>query len=207
MSPVPVSHPFSGTSARTKWTWFVAALLVFVGSAVAMNALVDWSNHPPDVELNPYAGWIAGIWGDFADFEMAGSDGTAQIVDDWGDDRWRLSVALLADYPFLLAYAVLLSLPLAGLSDLRQSAIWARRSLAVAAWLPFAAAGLDAVENAALLSVVAQRGPWLAHLATWAAMFKFTLIHLSLVAIVAGALVTLVQRTSASRPRPQISSA
>ena len=103
-------------------------------------------------------------WG-IVSLELAWSSASAgRILDSWNEDaRLYAAFGLGFDYLFLCAYGALTwsLLRLRAMALARaQRARWARacRSLSFAAW---AAAGCDALENAALWRVLAdQAAPW-----------------------------------------------
>ena len=110
-------------------------------------------------------------------FELAGSAGSDAILARWGEAGRPWAIAsLVLDFPFLAAYT---TLNLVVLERLRQRAasrgdrLLALLARPVAA-LEIVAGASDAVENAALLVVVARRGdPDRAALARRAACTKF----------------------------------
>jgi hypothetical protein len=109
-------------------------------------------------------------------FELAGPRRSAEILRRWGTDGQRAARAsLILDFPFLVAYTTL-GLRLTGQATDALGARWprlARLGPAVAA-VQVAAGALDAVENSALLGVVARGGDArLAALAQKSARAKF----------------------------------
>jgi hypothetical protein len=115
-------------------------------------------------------------------FELAGTpEGAARITRRWGEaGRAAARRSLLLDYPFLAAYASLQALvcEVAG-----ETMRWrGRTTLAAAgaplAWGQLAAGGFDAIENAALLGVVAGYSQRLPAVARRCAVAKFALLAL-----------------------------
>jgi hypothetical protein len=113
-------------------------------------------------------------------FELAGTPERAErIMQRWessGQAAARRSLVL--DYPFLVAYASLQALACNAASDtLRRRD---RKLLAAAgapvAWGQLAAGGFDAIENAALLGVIAGGDARLPALARACATAKFALL-------------------------------
>jgi hypothetical protein len=94
-------------------------------------------------------------------FELAGPGGSDAILARWGDDGRRWAIAsLVLDFPFLAAYT---ALNLVLVERLRQRAVTRGDRVLAALARPVAALQIvagacDAVENAALLLVVARRG-------------------------------------------------
>jgi hypothetical protein len=127
-------------------------------------------------------------------FELAGPGGSEAILERWGEGGRRWAVAsLLLDFPFLVAYT---ALNLSIVERIRRRAVARdRRVLAVlarpVAVVAIGAGASDAVENAALLAVVARRGDRArAALARRAAQAKFAGL---------GALWTYVAASGAAR--------
>jgi hypothetical protein len=110
-------------------------------------------------------------------FELAGPDRSADILRAWGVEGQRAARAsLLLDFPFLVAYTVL-NVRLTGRARdaLSGRGGWMAGGLAsTVAAAQVAAGACDAVENVALLSVVAHGGDArLAAVARSAALVKF----------------------------------
>jgi hypothetical protein len=112
-------------------------------------------------------------------FELAGTPERAErIMQRWGPTgRAAARRSLILDYPFLLAYAPLQALACAAAGDTMRRRH--RRLLAAAgtpiAWAQLAAGGFDAIENAALLGVLAGRDARLPAVARACATAKFAL--------------------------------
>ncbi len=110
-------------------------------------------------------------------FELAGPDRSKEILRAWGAGGRRAARAsLLLDFPYLVAYTVL-NVRLTGHV---RDALTARGAGALSAAAPavtaiqIAAGTCDAIENAALLGVVARDGDArLASIARTAALLKF----------------------------------
>jgi hypothetical protein len=110
-------------------------------------------------------------------FELAGPDRSTEILRSWGAEGRRAARAsLLLDFPYLVAYTVL-NVRLTGRAGEALEAQGAdsfRRLAPVVAAIQVAAGTCDAVENAALLGVVARGGDSrLACVARTAARAKF----------------------------------
>jgi hypothetical protein len=113
-------------------------------------------------------------------FELAGTpQRTERIMQRWGKTgRAAARRSLILDYPFLVAYASLQALACNAASDSMR-----RRDLnmlaaagAPLAWGQLAAGGFDAIENAALLAILAGHGGHLPALARACARAKFSLL-------------------------------
>ena len=104
-------------------------------------------------------------------FELAGPRRSAEILRHWGAEGQRAARAsLLLDFPYLVAYT---TLNVRITRRARDSAPFHRLRPAVAG-IQVAAGACDAVENAALLGVIARGGDArLASLARAAARAKF----------------------------------
>lgn len=116
-------------------------------------------------------------------FELAGPQSSPEILRRWGTDGQRAARAsLLLDFPYLVAYTTLgvrLTARAAAALGARSTRL-ARFGPAVAA-VQIAAGVCDAVENAALLGVVARGGDaQLATLARNSALAKFAGLVLGL---------------------------
>jgi hypothetical protein len=110
-------------------------------------------------------------------FELAGPDRSTEILRSWGvEGRRAARASLLLDFPYLVAYTIL-NVRLTGRAReaLEAQGAGTFSHLApVAAAVQVAAGACDAVENAALLGVVARGGDRrLASVARTAARAKF----------------------------------
>jgi hypothetical protein len=110
-------------------------------------------------------------------FELAGPDRSAAILEKWGAEGRRAARAsLLLDFPYLVSYTALNVALMQRSSDrLRANGAPVFAALGpVVAVVQVAAGACDAIENAALLGVVARRGDArLASVARTAALTKF----------------------------------
>lgn len=110
-------------------------------------------------------------------FELAGPDRSTEILRAWGTEGQRAARAsLLLDFPFLVAYTMLgVQLTRLARETLTEQGASALGAIApVVAFLQVGAGACDAVENAALLGVVARGGDArLASIARSAARAKF----------------------------------
>ncbi|HEY3829766.1 MAG TPA: hypothetical protein VGL57_11270 [Solirubrobacteraceae bacterium] len=113
-------------------------------------------------------------------FEVAGSEQRAKrITQRWGaSGQAAARRSLLLDYPYLVGYATLqaIACEMAGESMRRQGFELRGGAAAALAWGQLAAGGFDAIENAALLGVLAGRSERLPALARACATVKFMLI-------------------------------
>ena len=115
-------------------------------------------------------------------FEVAGTrEGAERIMRRWGPEgRAAARQSLILDYPFLVGYASLQAPTCAAAADAMRRRGWRARAAAGAAvsWGQLAAGGFDALENAALLGVLAGRRRRLPAVARACATAKFALIGL-----------------------------
>ena len=115
-------------------------------------------------------------------FELAGSpERSRRIMEKWGPEgRSAARMSLLLDYPFLVTYSGLQFAACGAASDsLRRGGATALADAGrVIAPAQFAAGAFDAVENTALLGVLAGRSDRLPAVARAAARVKFTLLKL-----------------------------
>lgn len=115
-------------------------------------------------------------------FELAGTPERSRLIlERWGaDGQSAARVSLLLDYPYLVSYAGLQAAICGAASDAlreggRTTLAAAGNLMAIAQW---AAGAFDAVENAALLGVLAGRSDRLPGLARTCACAKFALLGL-----------------------------
>ena len=117
-----------------------------------------------------------------------------QMLDSWGSDgQVYAALNLGLDYVFLVLYPCSIALGGALLSDalkLRQSFLSGAGALL--SWLQFGAGASDAVENAALITVLlgSQQPAW-PELAWWCAGIKFTIVGIGLGYVMIGAVYML----------------
>jgi hypothetical protein len=137
-------------------------------------------------------------------FELAGSASTArQVVESWdADARVQAGFSLGLDYLFLVVYSTTIALACLWVADALRPGSRRAASLGVwLAWGQWAAAALDAVENAALLAALLgpTDPPW-PELARACALPKFALVVAGLAYAALGAAATATRRlTSADR--------
>jgi hypothetical protein len=108
------------------------------------------------------------------------------------------------DYVYLLVYSTTLGLASVMLgATLRDRGAHKAADLArPIAWMQWLAAGFDAIENAALLDTLTWRGaPRFSDVSWVSASAKFTLVAIGVVYLVAGGLLALWRRSSASPQR------
>jgi hypothetical protein len=136
-------------------------------------------------------------------FEVAGNQERArEILAQWGPEgRSAARASLVIDYPFLLAYASFYALACTALAGAlgRRGFGWLSSVGMRLAWGALAAGAFDAVENAALLGVLATDGSGaLAATARWFAVGKFTLTTLVILYVLGGLGLCLVRRRPAA---------
>jgi len=131
-------------------------------------------------------------------FEFAGDAATAHaMMESWGE-RGRLYAALSLglDFLFLLLYAAAIALACVRVaSRLAAPGTWAERAGWILAWAQPVAAGLDAVENVALIQLLlGSSTPLWAPLAWICAAVKFALVGLGLAYALPGLCLLGVRR-------------
>jgi hypothetical protein len=171
-----MSHPLAVIPPAQRPYWFTFFLILTLVVMVALNVL----GAPLQTAVAPLG---------IVSFELAGDVATAQqIVDSW-DDQARVYAGfnLGLDYLFMVAYATVIALAILWLADSLQLQGRARAAAVGLAWGQWLAAGLDAVENAALLILLVGQvaNPWPA-IAFWTAVVKFGLIGLGLLYVLLG---------------------
>lgn len=133
-------------------------------------------------------------------FEVAGSEERArEILGEWGEGRHDTARAsLIVDFPYLVAYSVFLSLAVTAVAEANRRRLRLARIGAPLAWAALGAAVFDAIEDIALLRMVAghvdQPNPAIAR---WAATVKFVLAGAALIYVLAGLAVRLADRRRA----------
>jgi hypothetical protein len=181
-------HPFSRLSHAGRRQAFTLLLLLVLALSTFLMVLGEPLRTPAAPQ---------GI----VSFELAGSGAAAAaILDSWSPGVRELAMLNLGlDYLYLVAYPALLSLACFGVAGrLRErSAGLARIGIALS-WAVLAAGVLDAIENAALIRIVAS-GPSdaLARAAWLAAVPKFALVLAGLAYALGGFVWSLLRRTSA----------
>jgi hypothetical protein len=113
-------------------------------------------------------------------FELAGTpERSRRIMDKWGaEGRSAARMSLLLDYPYLVTYSGLQLAACGAASEVlrRSGATTLADAGRVIAPAQIAAGAFDAVENTALLGVLADRSDRLPAVARAAARAKFTLL-------------------------------
>jgi hypothetical protein len=131
-------------------------------------------------------------------FELAGTpERSRRIMEKWGPEgRSAARLSLLLDYPYLVTYTGLQVAGCAAASDALRRRGW--RTLARAGGVigpaQLAAGAFDAIENTALLGVLAERDDRLPALARAAARAKFALLYLGWAYAALGAASRLARR-------------
>jgi hypothetical protein len=124
-------------------------------------------------------------------FEFAASKSrAAQIVAEWGPKgRSAAHLSLVLDYAYMLSYGLFFTLAGLAVCDTTRARGW-RRIAAVGTVVPFfalAAAGFDAIENVALLLILAGHGGSFAPpFAAVCSAIKFTLITVTILYTLCG---------------------
>jgi hypothetical protein len=173
------------------------ALIVAIVFALLVAAVMQWVGAPLTTAAAP-----AGI----VSFEFAGNAARAEAILASWDATASLYAALGLglDYLFMVAYASAISL-----ACIRVAEAWRGRApgvarlgwlLAIGQWL---AAGLDAVENFALLRLLFgyDAAAW-PTVAWWCAAVKFTLVGAGLLFVLIGGSVWLLTRQARSSGTP-----
>jgi len=131
-------------------------------------------------------------------FELAGSQNRAQeILASWGNkSRIYAGLSLGLDYLFLFSYAALIALGCILLAEHRVIGATFSRLGIILSWAQFGAAALDAMENYALIQILAgaKEEVWAA-MALWCAVPKFIIVLLGLFYLSGGAVWILITRT------------
>jgi hypothetical protein len=177
-------HPFHGLSPGARRRGLV---LLTIACLLVMGVL-SWAGRPLVTDAAP-----RGI----VSFELAGDPATAgRMLASWdASTRVLAAFGLGLDYVFLVLYAAWIALTCSLLAEALAPAAPRFAAAGVAlAWLQPAAAGLDAIENAALLRILLDGGfEGAAELAWLCASVKFGLVGAGLVWLMTAAIVALVR--------------
>lgn len=162
---------------------------IALGLSLVLMALLNLVGAPLISAPAPYG---------IVSFELAGSPSQAQAMLEAWDERARLAGAfsLGLDYVFMPAYAAAIGLGCLWAADSLRHRQWPVAWLGVSlAWLQWAAALCDGVENLCLLKILLDVpvSPW-PEIARWCALIKFGLIFAGLVYAFLGLFVSLVGR-------------
>lgn len=128
-------------------------------------------------------------------FELAGSPATARAILASWDARAHVVAGLNlgVDYLFLVLYALTIGLGVLLVGEALGG--WAIRLASWLAWAQVLAAGLDAVENLALIRwLLGSRAVFWPRIAAGCATMKFALVGLGLLFAFGGATVLLARR-------------
>ncbi|MFH1853082.1 MAG: hypothetical protein ABIA75_12130 [Candidatus Neomarinimicrobiota bacterium] len=135
--------------------------------------------------------------GGIVTLEFAGDLATVKtILHSWQDDMFFAGLSLGLDFLFLLAYSITIAVGCLLLADRLEK----RQSLAarIGRWLAggqLLAAGLDTIENLALVRLLAgSEAAFLPRLAAWCAAPKFLLVGLGLAYLLAAVLLLQLRR-------------
>jgi len=177
-----VSNPLSWLKEENRraafWVLLVATLVVFA----AISAL-DGPLHTPAAPNG------------IVSYELAGSPAAAEAVLASWDARARVfaGLSLGVDYLFMVLYALTIGLGCLLVGEGLGG--WAVRAARWLAWAQILAAGLDAVENWALIRwLLGSRVTVWPRLAAGCATVKFALVGLGLLFVFGGTLALLARR-------------
>lgn len=167
-----MTHPFVWLAPAWQTRFFFG----LVGFTLLVMLAINLMSTPLQNEQVPYG---------IVSYEFSGTAGQAQTYIASWDETTRLYAALGLgfDYLFLLLYASSLSL-----GCVRAAARFASPTLGYSlAWGQLAAGVFDAVENAGLIALLfgSTSDSWAA-VAWWCAIFKFVLVAMGLIFILAG---------------------
>ena len=165
-------HPLLQVSRPRRLPIFLLFFILTMATMIALGA----TGRPLKTEAAP-----SGI----VSYEFAGDVATADhIIDSW-DTSARISAGfnLGLDYLYLLAYSTTIAMALLWLSG-SSSVGWFAYPALIVAWLQWLAAALDAIENYALFTMLAD-GPVdpYPQVAWWCAAFKFGLVFVGLLLV------------------------
>lgn len=177
-----MTHPFAFV-ANWPLRWLALVILLTVAAAVMFARL-----GPLDELLQEKV--PAGIFG--LEFAWSG-ERAREILEAWAGLEAVVRVQTYWDYAFLLCYPVALSLACAMLADAPANPVPLIGIFV--AWATLAAVPLDALENLAMLQMVAHgASEALAKLATWCAGLKFTVLLAAVGYLLTSGVVTAIRR-------------
>lgn len=180
-----MQHPFQKIPANRRKPVFVTFLVL---TLVVMQVL-STVDEPLKTDAAPQG---------IISYELAGSVSCAQkILHSWdASAQAHAGFSLGFDYVYLLAYSTAIGLACVWLADALPGR-WRRLALLGSwlAWGQWLAALLDAVENAALLTMLfgSVESPW-PQVARWCAVPKFALVALGLLYVVLGIVLQIASR-------------
>jgi hypothetical protein len=183
-------HPLESIQARQRRPIFALLLILTLLVIIGMQAV----SGPLTTAAAP-----SGI----VSYELARDVAAAQaILDSWDAGvRVRVGLNLGLDYLFLVLYSTAIACACAWIGGALRERLRPLASLgSLLAWGQWLAALLDAIENAALLTMLldAPARPWPA-VAWWCAVPKFALVLLGLLfALVGGILLVLIPKRGSS---------
>ena len=182
-------HPFSSLARSTQTRALVLLTLftIIVMAALAMLGAPLQTEHAP-----------LGI----VSFEFAKTPLQAQqMMNSWGQTgEVYAALNLGLDYLFLVLYSSSIALGCALIADTLVPRTIFSAAGALLSWAQFAAAGLDAVENFALIHVLlsSQQPAW-TELAWWCALIKFAIVVAGLGYLVGGTALMLIKKLFTNR--------
>ncbi len=165
---------------RLFWVLFVLTALTYVGMQVTGSALVN--------DIAP---------GGIVTFELIGSmAGSQSIMDSWqGPSMTWAGMNMGLDFLFLVLYSLTISLGCVILAEkLPEKMQKLKRVGQGMSRIVFLAAGLDIVENIALMTLLTgSQNDYLPALARWCAIPKFGLVLIALLYVMGAGLVVLAK--------------
>ena len=180
------ASPFTWVRQSALGRLFVVIFIITLGVMVSLQVL----GAPLRTEAAP---------GGIISFEFGGDLETSQaILDSWGQEgKIYAGLQLGLDYLFMPAYALAIGLGCVLVSSSFQRASAALTHLARwLVWGQFLAAGLDALENYALIRLLlgSVNSLW-PSTAYWSATVKFGLVGVGLLYVLVGTVVKIVGRS------------
>lgn len=179
---VKMKHPFLEIPRPRRWPFFLVFLVLTLLTMFALN-------------LTGRSLFTSAAPSGIISYEFAGDVPTAgEIIDSW-DESARINAGfnIGLDYLYLVLYSSTIAMALLWLSE-NLPVRWLVSLAILLAWAQWLAAALDAIENYALFTMLAQvpAEPW-PQIAWWCAALKFALIIAGLLVVLI-ALVILIAR-------------
>ena len=177
-----ITPPFAQVNQqiRKRWVW------IFIALALLMSALMTTISKPLTTPAAP-AGIIS--------YELAGNLANAQaMINSWDTTaKIQAGLSLGLDFLYPLIYAMAICLAVVVASGRFHG--WLASVGAWLAWGIWIAAGLDYIENVALIQLLLgstnELWPTLAY---WCATIKFVLIILAILYALLGGIVAIIKR-------------
>ena len=180
-------HPFNFIPPN----WWPRLFWLLLGLTIVLMIVFGITGEPLTTTTAPYG---------VVSFELAGSvERSKSILISWdADAQLRAAFGLGLDFVFMLVYASTIAFGCGMTAQVLKRSGWPLAGWGILlSWAVILAAVLDAIENIALTTLIfgSVVSPW-PEIARWCAIFKFALIFISIVYVIYGCVVALVEQIS-----------